>query len=107
MLKSNPTLTDAQINAGATFGIVVGIVVLALYVLLALQVRKGKNWARVVTWVLAGLGVLGVLVTLAGPGTAANKLVGLVSGVLDVGVIVLLASAASNAFFARRPPQGY
>lgn len=31
---------------------------LVLYVLLAMQVAKGKQWARIVTLVLAALGVL-------------------------------------------------
>ena len=61
--KANPsddtTQIDNAVNTAVTVGAVIGIVLIVLYVLLALQVRKGKNWARIVTWVLAGLGVLG------------------------------------------------
>ena len=65
----NPGDTNKQIddavNTAITIGVVIGIVILVLYVLLALQVRKGKNWARIVTWVFAGLGVLSALTSLA------------------------------------------
>src|SRR5690349_9647456 len=50
------TQLDNAVNVGVTIGAVIGVVLIVLYVLLALQVRKGKNWARIVTWVLAGLG---------------------------------------------------
>ena len=56
---------DSVVNTAITIGVVIGVVILVLYVLLALQVRKGKNWARIVTWILAGLGVLSGLASLA------------------------------------------
>ena len=59
------TQIDSAVNTGIAVGAVIGIVLIVLYVLLALQVRKGKNWARIVTWVLAGLGVLGGVTNLA------------------------------------------
>ena len=55
---STSQINDA-VNSAIAIGAVVAIVLIVLYILLALQVRKGKNWARIVTWVLAGLGMLG------------------------------------------------
>ena len=59
---SQPTLSaetvDTATTAALTFGGVLGIVFIGLYLLLTLQVRKGKGWARIVTFVLAGLGVV-------------------------------------------------
>lgn len=70
-----------------------------LYVVLALQVRQAKNWARITTWVIAGLGVLSALGSLAQPEPAISRLVALISGILDIAIIVLLAQRPSNRYF--------
>jgi len=48
ILKNNPNYDtsklDSAVNAAVTIGLIVGLVFLVLYVLLALQVGKGKNW---------------------------------------------------------------
>ena len=96
------TQLDNAVNAGVTIGAVIGIVLIVLYVLLALQVRKGKNWARIVTWVLAGLGVLGGLTNLAQPQAALTKVIAGIELVLYIVLIVLLALSPSNEYF-RKP----
>lgn len=96
------TQLDNAVNAGVTIGAVIGIVLIVLYVLLALQVRKGKNWARIVTWVLAGLGVLGGITNLAQPQAALTKVIAGVELVLYIALIVLLAMSQSNEYF-RKP----
>jgi len=93
---------DTAVNAAVAVGIVFGIIFTVLYVLLALQVQKGKNWARIVTWILAALGVLGALASLAQTTTGGSRVLSLISGVLDVAIIILLAQKVSNAYF-RRP----
>ena len=74
--EASPNLTPDEVDAayalGVVFTVLIGLIFAALYLLLAIQVRKGKNWARIVTWVLAGLGVLGGLLGLAGDGTGAR-----------------------------------
>jgi hypothetical protein len=57
-------------------GVVIGLVFAALYVLLALMIRKGKNWARITLTVLAALSLLGFLLGLVGgvPGTLLSTL---------------------------------
>lgn len=97
---------DTAVNTAVTIAVVIGLVLLVLYVLLALQVRKGKNWARIVTWVLAGLGVLGGISTLAQPQAALSKVVAGVELVLYILLIVLLAMRPSNEYF-RKPIYGY
>lgn len=98
--KASPSVdVDAAVKTATTIGIVVGLIFVVLYVLLALQVGKGKNWARIVTWVLAGLAVLGGLASLAGTDTALGKLVVVVILVLDIAIIVLLARPAASAYF--------
>jgi hypothetical protein len=97
---------DSTVNAGIAIGAVIGIILIVLYVLLALQVRKGKNWARIVTWVLAGLGALGGVTNLAQPQAALTKVIAGIELVLYVVLIVLLALKPSNDYF-RKPRYQY
>jgi hypothetical protein len=97
---------DTAVHTGVAIGAVIGIVLIVLYVLLALQVRKGKNWARIVTWVLAGLGVLGAITNLAQPQAAITKAIAGVELVLYAVLIVLLAMGPSNEYF-RKPKLQY
>lgn len=104
--KANPgydtSKLDTAVNAGIVVAVVIGIIFIVLYVLLALQVRKGKNWARIVTWVLAGLGVLSGLSSLAQTGTGLNKILGIIGLLIDIAIIVFLALGPSNPYFRRR-----
>jgi hypothetical protein len=94
---------DSAVNTAVAVGAVIGIILMVLYVLLALQVRKGKNWARIVTWILAGLGVLSGLASLAQTQTAFQRITTLVGAAIDLAIIILLARA--NDYF--RKPQYY
>ncbi len=106
ILKRNPGIDSAKVdtlvNSALTVGNFVGLVFIVLYVLLALQVQKGKNWARIVTWVLAGLGVLGALASLAQPQPVLSRILSIVTGIIDAVIIVLLTRRPSNEFF-RQP----
>jgi hypothetical protein len=99
ILKDTPDASNSTVNAALAVGAVIAIVFLVLYALLAWQVSKGKNWARITTWVFAGLGVLSGLVGFARPEPTASRILGIVGLVIDVVVIVLLAQAASNRYF--------
>jgi hypothetical protein len=105
-LDDHPDASASTVNAALTSGIVIGIVILVFYLFLALQVRRGANWARVTTWVIAGLGIIGALVSFGQPDTPTTRILGGVSGLLDVAVVVLLALRDSNRFFAARTPTG-
>jgi len=50
---------------GAQIGIVIGFVFLAVYGLFVWFAWRGYNWARIVLWVLAGLGIASGMVGLA------------------------------------------
>ena len=103
---ANPSYDSSQIdtavNTAFAVGAVIGIVLVVLYVLLALQVRKGKNWARIVTWVLSGLGALGAISNLAQPQPALTKVIAAIELVAYVVLIVLLAMKPSSEWF-RKP----
>ena len=101
--EADATITPAELDSGVSVAITVGVgfavVFSAVYVLLALQVRKGKSWARTVTWVLAGLSVLFGVASLLSPAPGLARVVGLVALALDVAIIVLLAAKASSGYF--------
>ena len=102
----NPNFDSQKLNTAVnvTIGSVVvfGIIIIVLFIWLALQVRKGKNWARIVTWVLSGIGILSALGSLGQNVSGASRAVSLVGGLLDVAVVVLLMQKPSNAFFKPR-----
>jgi hypothetical protein len=50
---------------GAALGAVLAVILFALYVVLALGLRRGSNAARIATWVVAGLGLLAGCATTA------------------------------------------
>jgi hypothetical protein len=93
---------DTATTAAVTFGSVLGIVFIGLYLLLALQVRKGRGWARIVTIVMAGLGVVSGLASLFQNVPVMTLVLSLVLLALDLAIIVLLAQRRSNDYF-RRP----
>lgn len=102
--ESDPSLTAAEVdqayNLGVGVAVFFGLVFAVLYALLAFQVRKGKNWARIVTFVLAGLGVLGGLLGLIGTGTSLEKVLNVIQLLIAVGIIVFLARRPANEYFA-------
>ena len=106
----NPDFDSQKLNTAVnvTIGslVVFGIIVVVLFVWLALKVRKGRNWARIVTWVLSGIGILGALGSLGQNVSGASRAVSLVGGVLDVAVVVLLMQKTSNAYFKPRAYPG-
>ncbi len=77
----------------------VGLIFIVLYVRLALQVRKGKNWARIGKWVLAAFGVLSALGSLVQTAPVASRVLSLIAGLIDIAIIVLLAQKRSSAYF--------
>jgi hypothetical protein len=107
--EAQPNLTpdevDSAYTVGVVFTVVIGIIFAVLYLLLALQVRKGKNWARIVTFVLASLGLVFGLLGLAADAPALSRFFGVIGLLLDAAIIVLLLMKPSNDYFAaqRRP----
>jgi|tagenome__1003787_1003787.scaffolds.fasta_scaffold20963840_4 hypothetical protein len=105
LLKKNPTADAAKLdslfNTAITAGIVGAVVFLVLYVLLAMQVAKGKQWARIVTLILAGLGVLSMLVSFASTVPTLSHVVSIIAGLIDLAIFVLLLTGGSGAYFRR------
>ena len=102
ILDKSPDASDSAVNTTLTVSAGFGLVVLIFYVFLAVQVRRGANWARIVTWVIAGLGILGTLVGFDQPDPPLSRVLAIVVGVIDVAVVILLARDDSNRFFRTR-----
>lgn len=104
--RQNPAFDQQQIDAAVTVGLTIslvfGLVYLVLYVLLALQVQKGRSWARIVTLVLAGLSVVSGLYGLFGAAPALSKGIGLVTLALDAAIFVLLVSKPAAEYVRAR-----
>lgn len=99
-----PDLTADQIDTAVHLTLVVGaiiyIVFFTLYVLAAVNIRKAKNWARIVAWVIAGVTVLFAVLSLGQAGAA--SVFNLIVGAINVAIIVLLARRPSSEYFRRR-----
>jgi hypothetical protein len=63
-LSAIPGASSTAVNVGYAFGFVIAAVVTAIYVVLAVFIRKGHNWARIVATVLAGLNLVATLFSL-------------------------------------------
>jgi small-conductance mechanosensitive channel len=100
-LRENPGASAAEASAQLGIATALGVVILVFYVFLAFRIRSGANWARIVTFVIAGLGILGALISFGQPDPALSRTLGIVVAVIDVAVVVLLASGDSNRFFKR------
>ncbi|HVQ90058.1 MAG TPA: hypothetical protein VMU51_03390 [Mycobacteriales bacterium] len=104
MARSSSDLDRDSAKAAVVFGAVIALVVAVLLLGLAVKVRQGRNWARIVAIVLAVLGILGGLAQFAQPYGGLIVLLGVVDLALAIATLALLVMPASNEYFkAGRP----
>jgi hypothetical protein len=87
-------------GALAAIGIVVALVFgafCALFVFVGLHLLRGKNWARIVAFIVAGLGILGGISNLS-QGSPGSGVFGLA---LSIAVVLCLTLGGAPAFFRR------
>lgn len=90
-------LPPEQVNAIITAAVALLLLLGGLLALAGVQIRRGRQWARVLAFVTAGLLILFTSVgALAGAGLLAVVLLG-----ASVGVVALLMQAAVGPFFER------
>jgi hypothetical protein len=102
-----PGTLDAA-RTGAVVGVVIGLVLLALVVAAVFQMRKGRNWARIVLTILGGLSALSLILGFLSIGTTLalgglgvlSVLLSVVQFVLLVGAIVFMYRGAAQPYFA-------
>ena len=98
--------------AGFVFGAVLfAAVVAGLWLWMAWKVRRGRNWARIVSAVLFGLNALLLLARLVASPARVVTVSWALSWLAGLGAIILLFQRSASAFFAsggRSPnPPGY
>ena len=87
-----------SVRAGVMVGAVIGLLFLAAYLAVLWQAWQGRNWARIVLWVLGGLSVISGLLGL-GNGNGFLALLGVVQLLLVIAGIVFLAMKPSNEWY--------
>jgi hypothetical protein len=103
--NTDPAITEDVIRSGIIIGAVIGLIVVGLQILFLWFAWKGRNWARIVLWVLGGLFVL---FTLVGLGLETAGTSGFLTSltwfelILTVVGIVLLALKPSNEWYRYR-----
>jgi hypothetical protein len=106
--REEAELAAAMGDTFGTLGVVVGLVFTGVFALFVWFAWRGHNWARIVLWVLAGLGiVVGLIGAAAGSSFGVETLPVLtflswVEMLFDAVAIVLLALAPSNEWFRYR-----
>jgi hypothetical protein len=97
---------DAALQAadvGVKIGIVVGFLFVAVYGLFLWFAWQGRNWARVVLWVLAGLGIVSGIAGLAlGSPLPFLTALGGFQTLLLIAAVVFLALKPSNEWYRFR-----
>ncbi|UWX96655.1 hypothetical protein N2K95_13535 [Arthrobacter zhaoxinii] len=89
------------------FGIVVALISFGIYVLIALFVRRGKNWARILGTVFAAFSLIGIFTMLGAYFTSPLSLISLASSLLGIAGIVMLYLQPSNPYFRKAPLYPY
>ena len=102
ILEHTPTASNASIDTALWVGGVVGVVILVFYLFLARLVRQGVGWARIVTWVIAALGILGAVTSFSQPAPPVSRVLSVVVGIIDVVIVVLLVQRSSQDYFRDR-----
>ncbi len=95
------SMVDAAVGVAIAVAVVFGLISIGVWILLAFKVRAGKNWARIVTFVFAGLGLLSGLASFAQPSSAFSHIVLLLAVAIDIALIVLLTRGPSAEYFRK------
>jgi hypothetical protein len=95
--------TRQAAQLGARFGIAVGFVFVVIYGLFVWFAWQGRNWARIVLWVFAGLGIVSGFASLAvgSPLPFLTAVAGF-QALLLLAAVILLALKPSNEWYRFR-----
>jgi hypothetical protein len=92
----DPAVTEEIVRAGILVGAVIGLIIFGLEAMFLWFGWNGRNWARIVLWVLGGIGVAFGLVGLAGGAGESGFLTSL-------GLFQLVLTAVGIVFLALKP----
>src|SRR3954466_14222993 len=103
--NTDPAITEDVIRTGILIGAVIGLIIVGLQVLFLWFAWKGRNWARMVIWILGGISVLFGLISL---GAGASETTGFLTSLawfqllLTAAGLILLALKPSNEWYRFR-----
>jgi hypothetical protein len=99
----DPAMVQDFAETALKLGVVVGFLFLALYALFVWFAWQGRNWARIVLWVLSGLGIVfGLLGMTGGSPLPFLTALGGFQLLLQAVAVVLLALRPSNEWYRFR-----
>ena len=99
---------EGATTAAVTAGVVIALVFVGLQLLFIWFAWQGRNWARIVLWVLGGLALVSGIVTLAGGAAGTSGLLttlSLIQTLLVLVGVVALAQKPANAWYRHRGEQ--
>ncbi|MEO9140248.1 MAG: hypothetical protein ABI345_14430 [Jatrophihabitans sp.] len=96
---ATPRPSEASVTASLTVSLGYYLAVLVLFPLFTRHVTQARNWARLATWALGGIGVAITLSTLGRDESGVSRVLSLVALVLDVAIVALLVAPTSSRYF--------
>jgi len=98
---------DSMVNASFAFGIVISILIILCWLWMAWKNGQGRNWARILSTVLACLAVVFTLIGLfaagAVGGAAGGGVIGTISNIIQliiaIGILVFIWKPESTQFY--------
>jgi hypothetical protein len=97
-----PNLTPAQVNTARgvaiAFIVVVGLIGVALWLVIARGVMRGRNWARITGTVFFGLDTLSLLLGLRRPEAALVKAYPVLVWLIGLGAVIYLWQRESSRY---------
>ena len=94
-----PDAIDAAVAVGFVFGVVFGLIGVALWILNAIFNARGKKWARILSTVLGAIAVLAFLASFLQTSTAPTMILGLLQALLAAVIIWLLWRPDSSRYY--------
>jgi hypothetical protein len=98
-------LTHDTVRAVILVGSIVGLVIIGLEAMFIWFAWNGRNWARIVLWVIGGFGIISGLFSLFGGGTTSSgflETLSIIQFLLVLAGVILLALAPSNEWYRYR-----
>ncbi|GAB2481830.1 hypothetical protein [Jatrophihabitans fulvus] len=97
-----PPPPEASVDTAVRVTVVGYVSFLLLFPLLARHVTQGRNWARLATWLLAGISLVTTFSRLGRHQPVPTRMLDVAGALLAVGIVVLLLARPSSRFFRPR-----
>lgn len=103
---TNPN-TTAYAAGAAVGGLLFAALVAAMWIWMAWAIKRGRNWARILSCVLFGFGVLRMLLGFISSAASVGTICWTLSVIAGLATIIMLFQPASNAYFSPAAPMPY